>query len=269
MGARTMPRDIRDLMIAAHNAHLLVFDNVSHISGEQSDALCRLSSGSGFATRKLQTDSEEMIFAGARPLILNGITSLARRPDLADRSIVLRLKPMAPEERRTEQELLAAWQKDSPDILGALFDALSSALRHWDTVRLSKLPRLADFMRWASAAEPGLGLPPGSIQLAFDANQSAGRQGAFEDDPIAQVLQRLIANQHDSCWNGTASELLAAMNGSARDDERRLTFWPSTAQLLGNWLRRSVPLLREQGFSITFRQSGTRQILIAASNSLN
>jgi hypothetical protein len=50
---RPVPREERDLYIAARNGYLLVFDNVSHLSPSLSDALCRLATGGGFATRML------------------------------------------------------------------------------------------------------------------------------------------------------------------------------------------------------------------------
>lgn len=53
---RTLPRDVRDLYISAINGHILAFDNLSSISGEISDALCRLSTGGGFRlVRSTQT----------------------------------------------------------------------------------------------------------------------------------------------------------------------------------------------------------------------
>src|SRR4051812_34313923 len=39
---RSPPRDERDLMIAATNAHVVAFDNLSHVPPDLSDALCRL-----------------------------------------------------------------------------------------------------------------------------------------------------------------------------------------------------------------------------------
>ena len=47
---RALPREERDLFIAAMNAHLLAFDNVSHIPPWLADAFCRLATGGGFAT---------------------------------------------------------------------------------------------------------------------------------------------------------------------------------------------------------------------------
>jgi hypothetical protein len=64
---RALPRDERDLRVAARSRHLLAFDNVSGLRVWLSDALCRIASGTGFGTRGLYTDDEEVLFDGARP----------------------------------------------------------------------------------------------------------------------------------------------------------------------------------------------------------
>src|SRR5205085_1903138 len=58
---RYLPREDRDLFIAANNAHCIVFDNVSSLPQWLSDALCRIASGGGFATRQLYTDGDETL----------------------------------------------------------------------------------------------------------------------------------------------------------------------------------------------------------------
>jgi hypothetical protein len=65
---RALPRDERELMIAANNGHVLAFDNLSGLPLWLSDALCRLASGGSFAVRRLYTDDEEVLFKAARPL---------------------------------------------------------------------------------------------------------------------------------------------------------------------------------------------------------
>src|SRR5262249_36458747 len=71
---RSNPHEIRDLAIAANAGWLVALDNVSHVEPWLSDALCRLSTGSGFATRALYTNDEEALFDAKRPVLLNGIT---------------------------------------------------------------------------------------------------------------------------------------------------------------------------------------------------
>ena len=99
------------------------FDNVSALQPWLSDALCRLATGGGFGTRRLRTDQDEVLFDGARPIILNGIEDVVTRPDLADRAMFLTLEPIPEERRRPEAEFWAAFEAERPDILGALLDA--------------------------------------------------------------------------------------------------------------------------------------------------
>ena len=90
---RSAPREVRDLMIAATNSWILGFDNLSGVSDWLSDAMCRLSTGGGFQTRELYTDRDEIILDATRPIILNGIDTLAHRPDLADRVLDFQSPP--------------------------------------------------------------------------------------------------------------------------------------------------------------------------------
>ncbi|MCP4446975.1 MAG: hypothetical protein GY811_16740 [Myxococcales bacterium] len=88
---RSPPRSEQDLVIGASHGWALAYDNISYLPAPLSDALCRMSTGGGFATRKLYCDDEEVIFDAKRPLLLNGIEDFATRPDLLDRSIITHL----------------------------------------------------------------------------------------------------------------------------------------------------------------------------------
>ena len=59
---RALPREERELMIAANNGHVLAFDNLSGLPPWLSDTLCRLASGGSFAVRQLYTDQDEVLF---------------------------------------------------------------------------------------------------------------------------------------------------------------------------------------------------------------
>ena len=98
---RALPREDRDLFIAASNGHVLAFDNVSGLPAWISDTLCRLATGGGFAVRQLYTDDDEILFDATRPVILNGIEEIVTRPDLADRAVFLTLQPIPEEHRRS------------------------------------------------------------------------------------------------------------------------------------------------------------------------
>ena len=119
---RTPPREERDLIVAARNAHCVAFDNLSDVPGWLADGFCRLSTGGGYGSRQLHTDLDEVIFDGKRPLSLNGITDLASRPDLADRSIVLTLPAIRTANRKVESAFWREFDIARPGLLGALFE---------------------------------------------------------------------------------------------------------------------------------------------------
>ena len=118
-----MPRNERDAAIAARNRHVLAYDNLSGLPTWFSDTLCRLSTGEGFATRALYTNDEEVVIEASRPVILTGIENPSVRGDLAERSITIRLAPIADADRRTESELMATFEAAVPIIFGALWTA--------------------------------------------------------------------------------------------------------------------------------------------------
>ena len=158
---RETPKTSHDLAIAARGCRVLVFDNLSWLKNETSDALCRLATGGGLGTRRLYTDDEESTFYAKRPIIVNGIEEVATRGDLLSRSIVLALPTLdnPRDERSLDAEFEAAW----PSILGSLLDAVSTALANWGSTRLEHSPRMADFARWVEAAAPALGWQPGEF----------------------------------------------------------------------------------------------------------
>jgi putative DNA primase/helicase len=259
---RTVPRDDRDLIISASNSHMMAFDNLSSVPAWLADALCRLSTGGGFATRTLHTDREETIFEGQRPILLNGIPMLTERADLASRAITIHLKAIPDGDRRPEDELWGEFEAARPRILSALLNAVSAALRHMPHVKLTRAARMADFEKWATAAESCLGCDPGAFQRAYHENRRDISESSFEADPVAVMIRDLVSNEHSEGFTGTATELLAALNARASESVRKLRIWPGTAQGLGNRIDRIAPLLRDKGFSVERRHSGVRNIII-------
>src|SRR5262249_12633796 len=144
---RTTPREERDLAISACSSHVIMLDNLSLSACPQwlSDALCRVATGGGLVTRKLFSDDDESMFTFARPIILSSIDEIAERADLGDRCLALHLQAIPEEARKEERLVLEEFERRRPRILGALFDALSCALRRRRDVRLMNAPRLVDF----------------------------------------------------------------------------------------------------------------------------
>jgi hypothetical protein len=249
---RALPREERELMIAANNGHVLAFDNLSGLPPWLSDALCRLASGGSFAVRRLYTDDEEVLFKAVRPTLLNGIEDVIGRSDLADRAIFLTLGPIGERQRRSETELWREFELARPRILGALLAAATYGRRAMGSVQFARLPRMADFALWATACETGL-WPAGSFTRAYKANRKVAIEGMIDTDPIAACVRELMSER--SSWTGSAADFLritAERTSLARDN----TGWPKNPRALAGRLRRAQTFLRALGIDITFSREG-------------
>jgi hypothetical protein len=250
---RALPREERELMIAANNAHVLAFDNLSNLPHWLSDALCRLASGGSFALRQLYTDADEVLFQAARPTILNGIEDVVTRQDLADRAIFLTMGSLRDEQRRPETDLWREFELARPRILGALLDAVAHGLRMRKHMQFVRLPRMADFAKWASACETAL-WSSGTFRMAYDANRRRAVEDAVEADPLAVCVRAIMAKQ--ARWVGTASDLLDASTICGDHMAGRIMDWPKNPRALAGRLRRSQAFLRTLGIEIAFKREG-------------
>jgi hypothetical protein len=261
---RALPRDDRDLFIAAINGHVLVFDNISFLADWISDTLCRLATGGGFATRQLWTDQDEVLFDAIRPMILNGIEEVVNRPDLADRAIFLTLEPIPDDKRRPEDELWAAFEADRPRILGALLDAVVTGLARLPTTRLERLPRMADFATWATACETAQ-WEAGTFMKAYAGNIDAAVETVLNANPVATAVRAFMAMQMTTTWTGTATDLLDLLGRVVGEKATKSKTWPVDATRLGGKLRGATTFLRKVGIEIDIGSRGrTRRITITS-----
>jgi hypothetical protein len=244
-------------MIAATNGWVVALDNISYLPPWLSDALCRLSTGGGFATRTLYENDEETIFDATRPLLLTGIEEVATRSDLLDRSILVTLPTIPEHRRRPENNFWTAYQEARPMILGALLTAVSAAMRNLPSIHLPTLPRMADFALWATAGGQAMGLEQGAFMAAYNANRAVANESALESSPVAKVILDMMAAM--TVWTGTASELLSELELLADEKTRKLRTWPKTARALSGIVKRLAPNMRAAGIDVEFGREPDRQ----------
>src|SRR5690606_28557843 len=139
-------------------------------------------------------------------------------------------------------------------VLGALLDAVSMALRRWDETRLPRRPRMADYARWSAAAEPALSWEPGKHLAVYTGNRQEAAAVSLERNPVAQALPAMMERREE--WEGTATELLAALEQHASERAQRSKQWPGSARALSGRLRRVAPLLRQAGVDIEWASRG-------------
>jgi hypothetical protein len=250
---RALPREDRDLFIAANNNYVLAFDNVSGLPLWISDTLCRLATGGGFATRQLHTDQEEVLFDAERPIILNGIEDFVNRPDLADRAIMLTLPPIAEEKCRTRQEIKSEFKAMHPAVLGALLDIAAHGLRKLPSIKLERMPRMADFAVWMAACEGALDLKV-KFADAYSDNRSQAVTTIIEANPVAEAVRTFMSDKAE--WTGTASQLLMELGQRTNDSVKRGRQWPGASHVLAGQLRRVAKFLRKEGIEFSRKREG-------------
>jgi hypothetical protein len=249
-------------MATAVNGWLLMYENISAISGWLSDSLCQLAFGGGFATRKLFTNDERSLIYAQRPIILIGIHDFVARPDLRDRSVFLHLNPIPRTQRRTERAFWPAFRADHPQILGALLDAIAGGLRELPSVHLNELPRMADFAEWGEATSRALGFAPDTFLTLYDDNRAEATELILDDSPVATVL--LAVGSKGIHWSGKALDLYQTLSNFA--EKRARGAWPKSVHAFGNELRRVAPHLRMHGISITFERRHRDRIITVKSD---
>jgi len=246
------PRTARDLAIAGANSYVLTYNNLSKLSECVSDAICRFSTGEGWRCRQLFTDLSEVILHYSRPQMLNGISFALPRNDLPDRALIQNLPAIPKKKRLREKKLWAEFHKDHPKILGALLDAVVSALKNYDRVKIAAPERMADAQHWIVSSEEGLGLEVGTFQRVYAKNRAESVQNTIEGDIIASAIRDLMRQRKR--WIGTASKLLGKLSKDVVDEKisNNVRIWPTTPSVLSRRLKDSRKALAQIGIEIEF-----------------
>ena len=246
---RSPPKEPRDLLVGALNSWLLCIDNLSWLPALLSDSLCRLSTGGAISERTLYSNLGETLVEVMRPVVLNGIEELATRPDLAQRGIHIELTAITDTHQRKEQEYWAAFSRDAPAIFAGLLDGLVMALRDVDSVRIDRLPRMADLATWAEAGLPALGFKRGDFLRAYRENQNIGLSLGLESSAVGRAVLAFMVGR--TTWTGTAANLLGNLANKIDDDQTlRSQAWPKSSKGLHGHLNRLGPALRSAGIRV-------------------
>ena len=258
---RTMPSNERDLMLDALNSRLLAFDNVSNIRPAMSDAFCRISSGGGLSTRQLYTDSEQIVFEAQRPIVLTGINEAARRGDLVDRTVSVKLQRIPPSRRISEAELDDDFERNAPKLFGFILDTLSGSLKYRNSIFLHEPPRMIDFAITGEAVTKTLGMEEGSFLKAFSGSQTDSNMDILDASPIGDPVRKLISDK--GTWTGKSNDLISELEYDLSDEVKRRKDWPKDAARMGRTMRTLAPSFRAEDISVDFDTPSRRYITIS------
>jgi hypothetical protein len=249
---RTPPRESRDLVAASRANHIVAYDNLSSLPQWLSDALSMIATGGGYEARQLFTDYDEVLVRMRRPIILNGIENPAISADLLDRSLLVGMKPISKDVRRSEEEINADLEGLGGELTGAVFDAVSGALAEFATIGRPRWARMVDATRWALAAAKALGITAPDLESTLKKNRTRRDELVLEGSVFAAAVIEFITERGE--WEGTTTQLKVILETETTTGEANATnknVWPQTVQGVAAVFDREAPILRRQGIEWT------------------
>lgn len=240
---RAAPKCVDDIFVSAGSSGIVSYENISHLNPAMQDAFCVLSTGGGYAKRKLYSDADEAIINVKRPLIINSISAVITQQDAVDRAITIDLPVI---EKRVEiSSIQKDFEKNHSIILGCLLDIFATALIHLPSVSIpaKKCPRLIEFARLGIAVEKVLHAEPGEFLRQFNASRQESIARTLDASPVATAIQEIL--ELEPC--GITGPLKKIMSLSEKYRHNSFDAWPRTPKGFGDALRRAAPALRQVG----------------------
>lgn len=242
---RAAPKTVEDIFVSAINNHLVSYNNLSRISGGQSDALCSLSTGGGHAGRRFFTNTDETATDVKKPVVLNGISHLAKMPDLIDRLIKISLQPISSKENKPKKQVMDSFNSDLPKILGALLDLFSKVLELLPGIKLERLPRMADFAKLCEASTHVYKWEKGLLQIYYENREISFRE-SLETSPAIMAVVNIVKDQ--GSYKGTVGDLYEEIESQRKERDA----WIKSPRGLGERLRLHTPALAAIGINVDF-----------------
>ena len=263
-----LPRDNTDFVQQLDHHWVACFDNVSSLSVEYSDLICRAVTGQGFSKRALYTDDDDVIYAFKRIVALNGINIAVTQSDLMDRSILIELHPIPDGARMEEKQMWAEFLMVKPLILGGIFDVLSRSIKLYPESNLPRLFRMADFTRWGCAITMALGCDPAAFIRAYEANIKTQNDEVLGSNAVTHALYSFMKDRNG--WQGSAAELLNELEFIAEDLHINVKdkSWPKAGNVLTRKLNILKPNLRRIGIVVeNYKDDVKRSLRLFRKNS--
>jgi hypothetical protein len=246
-GNETVTVDRRDFLQKAAHCYILMLDNQNTLPDWFQDTLCRLVTGESDSKRVLYSDDEDLVWSMMRAVLLNGINPPGENGDLQDRVLPIELERLKASKRLADDDFWMQFNLKHPELLGAVFDALSGALKARHTVNLDERPRLADWGLYAAALYESQGWGVDTFKKDWRTVEETQQQGTLDGSIVAQAV---IAYMKDrDRVEKSASKLHAAIKDDVGDDldlDSDKT-WPKTGRTLWRRIRVATPLLEVHG----------------------
>jgi hypothetical protein len=260
----SFPSKTDDLIQTLSHHYVNFFDNVSTISEDESDLLCRSVTGAGFSKRALYSNDDDFISKFKRAIGVNSINLATTRADFLDRSLIIKLKRIDKKTRRKKEDIDKEFEKLRPFVLGFIFDVLVLVLEyrkeHRDEKILKEYPRMADFAEWGEIIARCIGYEKNEFINAYQENLSNQNDEVIESSPVAEALLLFIKEMAKEYWQGTPTQLhknLTDIIDQVKPELKRSSLWPKASNALTFKINEVEPNLKEKGIEIITGEKDT------------
>jgi hypothetical protein len=260
------PRNIQDFAAVLNNCFVPAFDNLSHISRELSDALAGMATGQALLGRMYYTNADIHIIEAMKPGIVNGLSPTGLQPDMKDRALHVSFAHR--ENFISAREWWANANDLLPAIVGVLAKSVMYALKNLHNTPLESKFRMADAVRFISAAEPFLtqaGSPWEGLNFAeiLAETRQNDADEILRSHPVISILLNIL--ETGGIIEGSASEILeqiekrAEFDGTLNELKKDKRF-PKNASALARRFTTYEPLLRDAGITHQEKRTGQKRI---------
>ena len=216
----TTPQEKAEFVQQLHHNYLAVYDNIKKLPPWFSDEACKAITGVGSSKRRLYSDDEDIIYDYKRCLMISGINNSLTEPDALDRSILTQFDRIPDEQRKEESEIETIFEEMRPKLFGYILDMLVKTLQIKPSIKLSNLPRMADFTTWGEAVARAMGYQPMEFVNAYYDNIGKQNVEAIESNPVAQAVEKFVDSWYkegqETCWQSPTSEVYKKLNKVAQ-----------------------------------------------------
>ena len=255
------PNGERDLSIILNNSYFVAFDNVSShsISSNASDMLCVAITGGVKIARKLYTDGELVHMYLKNKIAMTGIGNLVSKSDVLDRSLIIPLKRINAEKRKSPAILEEQFEKDIPQFLGSIYKILQETLNTIDDVNIKNISRLYDFCRYGFAIAEVIGKGNGEKFIKqYEETLKELNMIALQENCVAICIIKLMENRYE--YIGSMTDLYKKVCIIAEQDfiDRKHNF-PRATNIFSTHLEGIKSNLEEVGIVYTKRNVGSHK----------
>lgn len=253
----SLPKNDNDLGLYLFTHRIAVFDNLTYITGEQSDILSRAGTGATDVKRSLFTNNGVNRRRYKVPTFFNGISVTGAKPDFYDRNVIYRTMETFNGPRLSKTKLGKKIRELLPEALGEMFDILSDAMKcrdDFDEDNVDWKPRMTDWYLWALAVSKAMGKPDGWFEDRFRPMVEQRNFAISADDPLTVAMEYIVKNNG---FVGTAQELYSHINDydigipDICNIDTRDQKWPNKANSLGMRLENMMVSLRSHDVYIS------------------